>query len=850
MSIVDGRTLVDNANDPEPAVGAWVDDAGSSMNLAQNTDLFVHGTSSVSDRLSNDIGGIMWDSETTGDLSAGDTIYAFGLATIASGLGLKVDGGIRMRFTGATITNYFEVFIGGSDDYFGGWKMFAVDLDSAQDSPSATGGTPPSIANIATWGIMFEYTVSIPGSADSIFVDAMWRLPASTPGIRIEGENSSVPWTFQDVLDAADITDATKAWGTVERLANGTIQTNTPWRFGADDATADSFSDGAEVIGFDGTQFVPDDFYGFDVIAGAGAQSMLWGSKVGTGKTASGAAGVTITSGGLRWIFTAVDTDQDEVGLFGCTFIGAGEWDITDDAVEVRSCSFSDCEQLEIDSSVTVAKCAFSESPGPKAQVLITTNPADGEFDQNSFSNMSWWGIEYSAAGPATLDLRGVKFSNNGTDRDILLAHASGLITINALEGGDIPGVTNGAVVTVTANNTCNIHMTAMGLSNVAATPVVSVNGNNTTAGANPLAAAVTADDANVYLAAIYGEWDGVSVGAVSWAAGAAYVEQLDENYLPSMTTVSLATHQGVSGAQSASATYSDPTGDIDLAAITVIEVDNSVASPVLEVDPAWRPIDYVRSGTSIVFSYGIPGDESVDELAAIVMIMSNGTGAGDSNINSVSWGGTNMTEEREDLASSPGGPRTTAFSLNGANLHKGTYEVIAGVVSTYQCLDGSDTPPTAIENSEVLIEASDATGDLPFDETVTSLNLSGSTVTAVHTAHGMIDGDLVVIRDAVEKEYNGIHTIANVTINGYEYDIAGSPTSPATGTIKATGAIVSGMTDVSGEISATRSWTLDQPFAGTGRKKTTSPVYKTGNFTGTVSKDTGGTFAAIMQPD
>jgi hypothetical protein len=78
-----------------------------------------------------------------------------------------------------------------------------------------------------------------------------------------------------------------------------------------------------------------------------------------------------------------------------------------------------------------------------------------------------------------------------------------------------------------------------------------------------------------------------------------------------------------------------------------------------------------------------------------------------------------------------------------------------------------------------VLLEAADASGDFPFFDTVT-ITRSGSTASVAHTAHGLVNGDVAVIRGAVEPEYNGPHTITNVTVNAYDFTVSGTPATPA----------------------------------------------------------------------
>lgn len=73
----------------------------------------------------------------------------------------------------------------------------------------------------------------------------------------------------------------------------------------------------------------------------------------------------------------------------------------------------------------------------------------------------------------------------------------------------------------------------------------------------------------------------------------------------------------------------------------------------------------------------------------------------------------------------------------------------------------------------------------LGSQKSVISLTRAGATVTANVTAHGLSAGQFFWHDDAVEVEYNGLHQVTNVVDpDNYEYTIAGTPSSPATGTI------------------------------------------------------------------
>ena len=151
------------------------------------------------------------------------------------------------------------------------------------------------------------------------------------------------------------------------------------------------------------------------------------------------------------------------------------------------------------------------------------------------------------------------------------------------------------------------------------------------------------------------------------------------------------------------------------------------------------------------------------------------------------------------------------------------------------------------LQNARVLAEASDGTGDLPFEDTVT-ITRSGSTATVSHTAHGMVTGDYAVIRGADQQEYNGAFLITNISTNAYDYTVSGTPATPATGTITSTGALLSGLTNASGQISRSRSYSLSQPIKGFIRKSTASPRFKSFSLAGnTVDKDSGLTVTVRM---
>jgi hypothetical protein len=167
----------------------------------------------------------------------------------------------------------------------------------------------------------------------------------------------------------------------------------------------------------------------------------------------------------------------------------------------------------------------------------------------------------------------------------------------------------------------------------------------------------------------------------------------------------------------------------------------------------------------------------------------------------------------------------------------------VAGAVTTEVHvinIDGDD-----LENIRVLVKVS--AGPEPFEDVVTIVN-SGTTATVAHTAHGMVVNDKIEVSQSASEFLNrGVQTISAVNgVNEYEYEMAGTPGGSPTGTITVTLIILTGLTDVNGLISASRTFGSNQPVIGRARAATTPPFYVTGNLSGVI--DTGSGLNSTIQ--
>lgn len=457
MAITDNRTLIADAEVVDPGgAGVWEDETGSNMGVGPDTR-HIEGSGSISQRISQAIGAVLWNFESAQDFT-GSVIYVWMNMTTPASLDTAAGGGIRMRFTGATVTDWFDVFLEGADTYNGGWKMLVVDVDLAKAASDAVNGTPPATTAIERVGIVFDVTGMAAGADANCLVDAMWSLAAATPGIIVAGQNASNPWTLEDIVQAADISDDTKAWGTCNRLLNGTVEVNTPIQFGLDDVTQDEFADTNEVMGFADNP-VPDGFYGLSIVAGSGACDVDFGLKTGSGNDATGAQGFIITSGGPRWFIDFDDADLDGANLYGCTLIGGGTFELDDDLVDFASVTMIDCEKAHLSNANVVRLSVVA--PATADGVAFCDTDDLGDIANSSFEFSDGHGIEILSGGPSSQNNIGNIFlgayggtpgdnntpSSGSTDAMIYNNSADDKI-FNRSGGGTQPSFRNGASAT------------------------------------------------------------------------------------------------------------------------------------------------------------------------------------------------------------------------------------------------------------------------------------------------------------------------------------------------------------------------------------------------------------------
>lgn len=456
MAIIDNRTLLSGFETGDTVTTP--DDLSGAAGGTADTVIFIQGLRSFGFYSGSTRDGLLYDHGTAQDWS-NNTFYFWVNCGIVGLLDTIANGGMRARFCGATVGDFFEVNIAGSDSFpaavSGGWAMFVVDIEKAKTASDATGGTPPATTAIRYAGIS-TITPTMPRMVDNTWFDACWRLPTATPGILVEGQNSgSVDWTLADIVAASKA----GAWGTAKLVAGGATSLNTPVQFGANDAVTHGFSDTSKTIlwedwDVDDTPGSP--FYGLQIIGGTGTQSFELGIKTGTGDDATGAQGCNIQAdgAGARWFFDADDANVDACNLYGCNFIHGDDFQLDTAQVSCINTLFIDCTSAVV-SNAEILRCSIINANTADDVAFMTTDDL-GDIVFCTFEFSDGHAIKLTTPRVAAQISKGNVYTGYGATASTDAAvenDTGGLVTINVSDSGDSPTYQNVAAATTAVEN-------------------------------------------------------------------------------------------------------------------------------------------------------------------------------------------------------------------------------------------------------------------------------------------------------------------------------------------------------------------------------------------------------------
>lgn len=468
--ITDNRTSLFVAQTSAPASETW-EASGGGGSITEDTDVYIEGTTSVAEQMTTSRRVMLWDNGSTQDLSNGH-LYIWVNCGIVGLLDLKANGGLTVRMTGPTSTNFVEWYVGGNDSWptaiEGGWVMFVVDTAS---TPSNTGGTPPALTAIQKVGIS-AITTAMTKSVDNTWVDAGWFLADGNPGIIVEGRNGgTTDWDFEDIN-----TQLGNSAGMFIPGEGGSWVCNAPIQFGINDTSTHGFTDTNQTILWSDQEFVASDHYKLSALGNAGGTTnVTLGVKTGTGDDATGAQGCTFqaASGGARWGMDFNDPNVDGVNLYGCNFIHGGTFDLDDPAVSVISSQYIDCSAAVVSNSEQLRISVINANTADGVAFMTTDDLGDIVFSTFEFSDGH--AIELTTPRVASQTSKGNKFSgygSTGTNDAAVYNNTAGAVTISVTELGDTPTYRNGTSATTTVNNTVTLTVTCKNSAGLAASGV------------------------------------------------------------------------------------------------------------------------------------------------------------------------------------------------------------------------------------------------------------------------------------------------------------------------------------------------------------------------------------------
>jgi len=481
--ITDGRTLLTAAD----SATNWV--ATSSATL--DTEIFIEGTGSIAENITSSRRYVMYNNTSAIGLTTSDNLYIWINSGIVGLLATKANGGMAIRVAGANVANFAERYVAGSDAWpqsiAGGWTLFVINIGDILTNADATGGTPPTAAQIQHVGYSSVTGGTMPRNADNTWIDAIYYVAQTGASIIIEGDNAGTSdWSFADIYTQLGIANGTFRLGPGgSYVLAGRIH----FRATSTYSTCD-FSDSNALILIDSMEFVNPQSFGFVLdatLTTAATVNVTFGVVSGTGDDRTGSQGVTISAsaadlGDWAWRVqgpTAAPTAAQAYNqnIYGSTFVGAHEMyvggvlvqndaDITVNTTWISSL-VSSCDVFyggdeSFNASVVnleVIRCTFVN--GTTTYDVYTNDTT--QFKYCSFVFGTGHAINVDASGygsaaiPATQELKGNTFDGFGADGTTTAAlwnQGGKAVTFNITDGGDIPTVrTTGVGTSTTLNN-------------------------------------------------------------------------------------------------------------------------------------------------------------------------------------------------------------------------------------------------------------------------------------------------------------------------------------------------------------------------------------------------------------
>jgi len=794
-----------------------------------DTDLKVEGLASMSGITRSDGEDSYYDNGGAPSTGVGKTLRGWINTTNMPYMEDEANDGYQLWvYDGSTESNHITMF--GSDTYFGGWFYFWQDMDAF---------TGPTLANVDRWGIEANHT----GNSKNVI--NMWM-----DVLRYLDGYSFTGGTLGDEVTLADIEEADR--GTTTLYGYGIIREVNGVYFGTGEvqigsgATTTYFEMDGEVLVFvdpSGSLTVASGLYEINA-QGSGCDCVIKNSVL-------KAAG---TGDSTRFIFDFSDTDatvsitDNLIVRAAASTFGSGQ--------TVTGNTFDDCGQIT-HGGADMDDCVFKNYEGTAdTSYLIYDEAADpnGEMDNTEFTKgtAETHAIEFGTSSPTTMTLTGIAFSgynaaDDANNSTLYFARTSGTITVN------LSGCTG------------NISYKAAGTTvvNFVADPVttqVTVKDIDTQA---------VLEDARVLLLASSDAGDFPYQESVTSITRSTLRNLFDNDFEEedlSEFSGSVTTHGTIAASDSA-----NKNGDWGARAVFDGDgADLRVYETISDEETVYLRF-WFRVSSGFIF-------DAVYQQMHLAGICHQATGS--PNVSFKVQTQDPQTGWKFSINFNYSGFTSTASSLmtvhtdwmmcefysnNGGGTGDDTIRCKLWDHNLDSLWDSGDFThaSTDLAQTDIRFGGSDHTGDPQTDDYIDiddcaagtvdwigDVGVGGNTATVTHTGHGLATGDFVFIEGADQDEYNGAFEIEVLTADTYTYTVGGSPTSPATGTIKATGGYFNTLTNAGGIVTDSRTISADQPVTGRARLSTSPDLYKSSPINETVDKDNGLSVTVYLIPD
>lgn len=412
-------------------VTGWV----SSASVATNSDNFLTGTTSISDKVSNTtvtgyglgagVNGEPWDFSATG---TDQENHIFMIINSAGTLDTLANGGYGIIVADDLATDSFGTwYVGPQANSLGGWEYFVI--NPAADFDTVTAGTaswtatgnPAQLSGVDGIGVRWKITNTVMGASDNAFV----QTGSIGVGYRVTGTSS----VFSDFSSY----EGTNRYGAL-RTVSGILFPLCKLRIGTPSGAGDTtFSDTGFTVVWEGqtlsngtSKATATGFYGIYADEGTGTTS------------------ITLTNGSL----SAASPEEFDIDFSGVTTVSITSLNVDrarlitlDAAVSWAGGTIKNSGQVDCGSGADLVGVTIQDYTGAAdtASLVWDVNlDPDGDLDDMVFdstnSTNAVHAIEFGTNAPLTMTMRGMtsigfNAANGNNDSTFLFADRGSDVT-------------------------------------------------------------------------------------------------------------------------------------------------------------------------------------------------------------------------------------------------------------------------------------------------------------------------------------------------------------------------------------------------------------------------------------